>query len=274
MRRGILSACRCRIIEVHRPACKKKPLTVRPGWAALRRRAQGQTIRSVGRVGKRLLIHLESDTIVIEPRMSGLVLTEEPPTREHLRLELRLQGGDCDQIRFWDQRGLGTISLFSNRELQDYLQSGKIGPDALDISPEQLKQNLSHRNIAIKVGLLNQGAVAGVGNIYASELLHRAKVHPEKSCKEISPSKWNSIHQFMLEVLHEAIKSEGSTLSDGTYRTSLNQAGDFQNRFRVYDRENETCIRCKKGRIRRIVQAQRSTYYCPSCQRSSKSANR
>ena len=120
---------------------------------------------------------------------------------------------------------------------------------------------------AIKVALLDQKVVAGVGNLYASELLHLAAVHPAKRCSQLSRMDWERVHQQMQHVLGEAIKYEGSTLSDGTYRNALNKEGGYQNHHRVYDREGATCPSCRQEEIVRIVQAQRSTFFCPQCQR-------
>jgi formamidopyrimidine-DNA glycosylase len=108
--------------------------------------------------------------------------------------------------------------------------------------------------------------VAGIGNLYASEILHLAQIHPSKRCDLLSAEQWDAIHGRMLEVLHEAIRHEGSTLSDGTYRNALNQSGGYQNQHRVYDRAGEPCRQCRSAAIVRIVQAQRATFYCPVCQ--------
>ena len=118
----------------------------------------------------------------------------------------------------------------------------------------------------IKVALLDQRTVAGIGNLYASEILHVAGVHPQQRCDRLTRSQWQLIHQATQEVLSEAIRYEGSTLSDGTYRNALNKSGSYQNHHRVYARTGEPCNSCNAGRIRRIVQAQRSTFYCPQCQ--------
>ncbi|GAG53586.1 unnamed protein product, partial [marine sediment metagenome] len=114
--------------------------------------------------------------------MTGLMLVGEPPTAEHLRFEIELTGADCDRIAFWDRRGLGQVFLLDKNGLSEYVSPARIGPDALDITPEQLRDNLKNRRIAIKVGLLDQKAIAGVGNIYASEILHLAGIDPRKRC--------------------------------------------------------------------------------------------
>jgi formamidopyrimidine-DNA glycosylase len=122
---------------------------------------------------------------------------------------------------------------------------------------------------AVKVALLDQRAVAGIGNLYASEILHVAGVHPARRCDRITRDQWRRIADATHAVLETAIRCEGSTLGDGTYRNALNQAGSYQNHHRVYDKAGEGCLRCgAESRIVRIVQAQRSTFYCRECQRN------
>jgi formamidopyrimidine-DNA glycosylase len=115
--------------------------------------------------------------------------------------------------------------------------------------------------------------VAGIGNLYASEILHLAQVHPARRCDRLSAAQWQAIHARMLEVLHAAIRHEGSTLSDGTYRNALNQAGGYQSQHRVYDRAGDVCRQCQSAQIVRIVQAQRATFYCPVCQANRRKAS-
>jgi formamidopyrimidine-DNA glycosylase len=124
------------------------------------------------------------------------------------------------------------------------------------------------------VALLDQRAVAGVGNLYAAEILHLARVHPAKRCDQINGDQWQAIHRSMIDVLQIAIRYEGSTLSDGTYRNALNELGGYQNHHRVYDRAGQTCASCHSGTVVRIVQAQRATFYCPACQTKRARPNR
>ncbi len=267
MRRGILGAEGSRIVAARRSGCRKRPLTMRPAWPAIARRLKGAMICQIGRHGKRLQIGLDNGwTIVIEPRMSGLVLVERPPTEEHLRFAIELAGGDCRQIRYWDRRGLGQVHLLNPKQLVEFFHPSRIGPDALSIGCQQLCENLGNRSIPVKVGLLDQKAVAGVGNIYASEILHLAGVHPQIACAQVTRRQWQHIHQHLREVMRRAIQLEGSTLADGTYRNALNDPGSYQNHHTVYNRAGELCGRCRRGKIKRIVQSQRSTYFCPRCQ--------
>ena len=120
----------------------------------------------------------------------------------------------------------------------------------------------------MKLALLDQRAVAGIGNLYASEILHVAGVHPARACRLThAPRSGKRIAAAALAVLETAIRYEGSTLSDGTYRNALNQNGGYQNEHRVYDKAGRPCPRrgCR-GVVERIVQAQRSTFFCPQCQ--------
>jgi formamidopyrimidine-DNA glycosylase len=120
---------------------------------------------------------------------------------------------------------------------------------------------------AIKVVLLDQRAVAGIGNLYASEILHLSKIDPTRRADRLRPAELLRLNDAVRLVLEAAIRDEGSTLSDATYRTALNENGRYQSKHRVYGRAGELCLTCSKAAIRRIVQAQRSTFFCPECQR-------
>ena len=191
----------------------------------------------------------------------------DPPGPEHLRLRLYLSGGPTnEQLLFWDRRGLGTVRLLRKSEVATKIDA-KLGPDALEVTTAQLRERLGRSQRAIKVALLDQKAVAGIGNLYAAEILFLAGVDPRTRCDRLTVAQWTRIQQHIGRVLLEAIKYEGSTLGDGTYRNALNKEGGYQNHHRVYDRAEVTCGRCGEGTIQRIVQAQRSTFFCPKCQR-------
>ena len=267
MRRGIAAVAGSRIVGAERLKCSRRPIAMQPRPAALVKRLAGQQIAEVGRLGKRVVLRLASgDRLIFEPRMTGLVLVADPPTQEHLRFRLDIENVAIPHIWYWDRRGLGSVRLLDERHFDAQLGSGQLGPDALSLSADELQVRLQKSRRAIKVALLDQRAVAGIGNLYASEILHLAQIHPAKSCHLLKASQWQAIHEHMLAVLNLAIRYEGSTLSDGTYRNALNQSGGFQNHHRVYDRAGQACRRCS-GLIVRVVQAQRATFYCPSCQR-------
>lgn len=266
MRRGLLPIVGSRIRSAQRPPCKLRPILLRPRIDAFDRRVRGRRIVNVGRRGKRVLIELEdAQSIVIEPRMTGLVLLSDPPGNEHLRWRLHLSGGHHKQLLFWDRRGLGTVRLLSANEFANAVDS-KLGIDALAITADQLRDRLGDSRRAVKVALLDQSAVAGIGNLYAAEILFLAGIDPRARCDRLTRPQWDRIQRATLSVLEEAIRYEGSTLSDGTYRNALNSSGEYQNHHRVYARAESECPRCASGRIRRIVQAQRSTFFCAICQ--------
>lgn len=267
MRRGVLPIVGQRIDAAERPPCERKPILFQPSIRTFDAQVRDKEIAAIDRLGKRVLICLENQqTIVIEPRMTGLVLLSDPPGDEHLRLRLHLSGGKFEQLLFWDRRGLGTVRLLSARKLKTDVRD-RLGPDALAITGNDFLERLGSSRRAVKVALLDQAAVAGIGNLYAAEILFLAGVDPRTRCDRLSKPQWRRIASFTRHVLEEAIEHEGSTLSDGTYRNALNNAGGYQNYHRVYDREDERCPRCGMGEIRRIVQAQRSTFFCPVCQR-------
>ncbi len=198
--------------------------------------------------------------------MTGLVLLDNAPDKKHLRLIFELSGTTARRLLFWDQRGLGVVSLFTPRQFHKELGPEKIGPDALQTTPEILTERLRRSRRAVKVALMDQKTISGVGNLYASEILHRAGVHPATPCNKLKLARWAAVHAAMQEVLAEAVRHQGSTLRDGTYRAAHDEPGNYQDRHRVYQRAGEPCLHCGRGVIVRIVQAQRSTFFCPVCQ--------
>jgi len=267
MRRGIMGVVGARIDDIARMPCQLKPITVAPRIDALRRRVRGQVILDVDRVGKRVVLQLDTDDrLIFEPRMTGLVLLVNPPNVTHLRLRIDLSGSSIDRLWYWDRRGLGSIRLLDPKQFATQLGEPQLGPDALLLTAGQLQSRLQASRREVKVALLDQRAVAGIGNLYASEILHAARVHPMRRCDQLARRDWTVIHAAMREVLEAAIRYEGSTLADGTYRNALNKSGGYQNHHRVYARANGPCETCRTGIIQRIVQAQRATFFCPECQ--------
>ncbi len=274
--RTLTAVCRCR--------CRFRPIDFSPGMRSMTSRTCGQVITAVRRLAKRIVLDLNSgDSFVIEPRMTGLMLVSDPPDRGHLRFEWRLGGrvaeghggrgakgreGDAlgSSLWFWDRRGLGTVRLYSSEELAEALGPARLGPDALAITLDDWRERLARTQRAVKVALLDQKLVAGIGNLYASEILHLARIHPEHPSHRLKTTQFKRLHAATRTVLETAIRCEGSTLSDGTYRNALNQTGSYQNQHRVYARTDELCPTCGRSTIQRIVQAQRSTFYCARCQ--------
>lgn len=268
MRRGVEPAVGAVILAAERLSCPRKPIEITPGMAAFRRRVEGARIARTGRAGKRVVLWLDrGDAIVVEPRMTGLLLLEDAPDPLYSRFRMRLRGGGASALTYWDRRGLGIIRLVTEKQFHARYGGERLGPDALDMTAELYRQRLGTSRRAVKVALLDQQSVAGIGNLYASEILHVAGVHPARACRLLTVVQWEAIAAAARDVLETAIRYEGSTLSDGTYRNALNKAGGYQNQHRVYAKAGDTCPRCRRARIERIVQAQRSTFFCPQCQR-------
>src|SRR5947207_1109335 len=137
MRRGVLGIVGSRIEDVERVACRRRPIAIIPRIDRFRRRVAGHFVTDVGRVGKRVVVHLDSrDAIVLEPRMTGLVLVAAPPTREHLRFRCTLSGNGIGEFLYWDRRGLGNVRLISPNEFEAAFGPAKVGPDALTVTAE------------------------------------------------------------------------------------------------------------------------------------------
>ena len=246
-----------------------RPISITPQLPALSRKLIGRTVRSVNRLGKRVVLEFEHDSrLVFEPRMTGLVLLSDPPDRDHLRLMFEFDGlREFNTLWFWDRRGLGTVRLYAADEWDKLCGGGRIGPDALTLTADDWASACRRTSRAIKVALLDQTLAAGIGNLYASEILHVAAIHPARTSDSLTRLQIRRLAEAVTAVLEEAIRYEGSTLGDGTYRNALNQTGTYQNLHRVYQKHGSACPRCRQGIIERTVQAQRSTFFCSRCQK-------
>jgi len=251
-----------------RVRCARKPIAVTPEPSRLTRKISGQTVTTVRRFAKRVVIELSGGgAFAIEPRMTGLMLLSDPPSAEHLRVEWRFADpspAGYASLWFWDRRGLGTVRYYAPGEF-DALLAGKLGPDALAMTPADWTARLARTARPVKVALLDQTLVAGIGNLYASEILHLARIHPARPANSLTPKEIARLAEASSAILAEAIAHEGSTLGDGTYRNALAQNGSYQNSHRVYARAGHPCPTCRAP-ISRSVQSQRSTFFCPACQ--------
>ena len=271
MCRGLAGIVGRRIVSATLPRGRVRPVSVRPAAAAFVRRLAGRTIVGVHRRGKRVVIEMNPvngrprEWLVIEPRMTGLLLVVDPPTDDHVRLVVRLADGPTRRVLFWDRRGLGTIRLVNDRGLETACGAAKLGPDGLVVTGDELAMRLGHSRRAVKAALLDQRAVAGIGNIYAAEILFRVGIDPRIQCRRLRADVWKRIAVEARRVLAEAIRLEGSSIGDETYRTADARPGRAQRRHRVYGREGKPCRRCQTP-VERIVLAQRATFFCPACQ--------
>ena len=230
----------------------------------------GRTVRAVGRHGKFLLIGLDGGlTLLSHLGMSGRWLFFPCPPRERLpHVHARLGFTDRSALWFQDPRRFGLLRAVPTARLAADPALATLGPDPLSHRPDgaDLKSRARGLKLSVKNFLLDQKRIAGVGNIYASEILHRAGVNPRRRAGSLTTAEWSATAAELQAVLREAIERFGTTFS--MYRTLWNEPGTYGDQLRVYDRADEPCRRCGTA-IRRIVQGQRSTFFCPRCQRRS-----
>jgi formamidopyrimidine-DNA glycosylase len=218
--------------------------------------AAGRRILRLGRVGKYLIFELDQGVLTVHLRMTGKLLHNGAPgpyTRAIFELD---RGSVC----FDDTRQFGRIEWAAG--LPARVQ--KLGPEPFAISAAEFAARLHARRGAVKPLLLNQQFVAGLGNIYADESLYRARIHPLQTAGTIGAARARHLHAAMVEVLNEAIAAGGSSISD--YVNATGEAGTFQVAHQAYGRTGKPCARCGTA-IQRIVVGQRSTHFCPRCQR-------
>lgn len=237
--------------------------------AALPRRLRGRTIRSLDRIGKYLLFDLDENlTLLSHLGMSGRWLFHEsgepdPLPHEHIRFTF----ADGTILRFDDPRRFGLARVVPTARLSSDPALAVLGPDpvAQPPTPEWLRERAHGAKISVKEFLLDQKRMAGIGNIYASEILHRARVHPRRRAGTLRLDEWERVGRETQAVLGEAIDRMGTTFR--LYRNLWNEPGAYGERLLVYDRAGEPCRTCGNP-VARTVQGARSTFYCPSCQPS------
>ncbi len=224
----------------------------------------GRQIRRVGRRAKWVLIELDAGwTLAIHLRMSGHLTVHGPGeiARRHVHLVLKLSGGE--RLFFDDERKFGRVRLLDAAGLAAL--DAAHGPEPLDerFGVADLANILSGRRTTLKQLLLDQRLLAGMGNIYVSEALWLAWLHPLLPAHAVDPQEVGALHAAIRQVLHQAIAHEGSSLRN--YRDGYGRRGQNQEHFLVYDRANRPCQRCGTT-IERLVIAQRSSFFCPLCQ--------
>lgn len=229
-----------------------------PPAEKFRARVQGQTVVGVSRRAKYLILQLQDYSLLIHLRMSGDLLLREGTIKpaKHDRLLLRFSDGTY--LAFNDARKFGRVWLTDRPE--EIL--GKLGPEPLEkgFTAQWLFENLQKRKKRVKPLLLEQTFIAGLGNIYADESLHLARLHPLTLSNEVTRAQAGALHRAIRAVLREGVRRNGASI-DWVYR-----GGGYQNYFRVYDREGKPCRVCKTP-IVKISVGQRSAHFCPNCQR-------
>ena len=245
----------------------------RTGPEVVRAGLLGETFTTTHRRGKYLFFDLANgNSMMVHLRMSGRLLLAAPDSpREahtHVALLLERSGADPTELRFVDPRTFGEVVVF-NPDDDLVPEVGRLGLDPLvdDFGFEAFRDAVAGRRRGLKAVLLDQAIIAGIGNIYADEIMHRARLRWDRRVDTLATAQLKLLHRMTVEVLREAVAAGGSTLSDTQYVDALGREGIFQTEHRVYAREGERCITCGRGIIRRVTGAGRSTHFCPVCQR-------
>jgi formamidopyrimidine-DNA glycosylase len=233
----------------------------------------GATITSIGRRGKYIVCALDTgDALMIHLRMSGRVLVSKAGAQRphHTHVVLHLAGEPAEELWFVDPRTFGEMVVFdperTSIEVPELAKMG-IDPIADGLTVGQLSGIVRVRARQLKPLLLDQHVIAGIGNIYCDEILHRARLRPDRLANTLKPAEVRRLHDAIHSILETAIAAGGSTLSDTQYVDVMGDGGSFQLDHRVYDRAGQRCLTCGKATIVRVVSGGRSTCYCPRCQR-------
>lgn len=226
---------------------------------------KGATVRDVSRRGKYIQLHTDTGEVIIHLGMSGsLRITDnKDPKRKHDHVEWHMQTGQI--LRLHDPRRFGCV-LWHEAKTPAHPLLEKLGPEPLGnaFTAEYLFEQTRKRKTAIKVFIMNSHIVVGVGNIYASESLFMAGIRPGRAAGRMTRDDIDRLVQAIKTVLAKSIKQGGTTLRD--FVNSDGQPGYFKQQLLAYDRAGEPCTQCEQP-IKQKVMAQRSTYYCPNCQR-------
>jgi formamidopyrimidine-DNA glycosylase len=244
------------------------PKIVKQDCGLFEKQLARKTIKAVRRRGKYLLIDLSgSKTILIHLGMTGSFLFapnnlkgSRVDKHDHVILTFR----DCDELlRYNDQRKFGKLKVYDTRDEANVPELKKLGPEALDISPSEFVRLFRRHKGMIKPALLNQQILSGLGNIYADESLHEARIHPAQKINLISERKLRNLHKAIRKILLRAIRAGGSSIDN--YVKVDGELGNFQLQHKAYGREGEPCRKCG-AKIKRVKISQRSSYFCPRCQ--------
>jgi formamidopyrimidine-DNA glycosylase len=231
---------------------------------------EGAKITGTQRKGKYLLLALDNGSVlVIHLRMSGQLLRAavKDPVAKHTHVTITFtQGG---QLRFVDPRTFGEMFLATPDEITSEIEElSTLGVDPVEtpMSWVDFGHLMRSKNTTLKAFLTDQSMIAGIGNIYADEILFDAGLRYDRITGSLTTQEIRRLYRSLVEILHEAIKYGGSTLADGQYVDLFGKAGDFQSHHQVYNRDKQPCRRCRRNDIVKVKVSSRSTFYCEVCQ--------
>lgn len=241
------------------------PVVRDPGYLPLKE-LRGRRVSGLRRRGKMILVDFSGGlTLIVHLKMTGqfIFCLREAPADKHTHFILRFKS--CPrELRYRDVRKFGFVRVVRTSDAERTRELRLLGPEPLKLDKTVFFERLRGRRGRLKSLLLNQRVFAGIGNIYADEILHEARLHPETDVSGLGRRRLERLQAAIFKVLEEAVAFRGTTVRD--FRDGLGTKGLFQNRLQVYGREGEPCRRCG-GRILRILLSGRSSHYCPRCQR-------
>ena len=232
-------------------------------------RVEGRKLVGTRRRGKYLLLMLDNgDVLVMHLGMSGQVLRSSPkdPLAKHTHVVIHFAA--APQLRFVDPRTFGEVFVTAPEKLEkDVPELAHLGFDPLDeqMSWTAFGQRLTARKTKLKPLLMDQKFIAGIGNMYADEILFNAGLRHDRGSDRLTPQEIRRLYRAMVETLQEAVRKRGSSLADEQYRDIFGDVGDYQSLHNVYDREGRPCRRCHSTIVREKANG-RSGYFCPRCQ--------
>jgi formamidopyrimidine-DNA glycosylase len=258
----LVSGKTIRQVDVRLPRLIKRP----DDAALFASLLEGRTILGVGRRGKFLRIFLDGWTLVSHLRMEGRygLYQAEDPVEKHTHVIFRFSDGT--ELRYKDVRQFGTIHLFEQGKDLIEPPLDKLGLEPLDpaFTRKAFSEAIAGRSTRIKPLLLDQRHIAGLGNIYVDEALHRAGIHPERTADSLSAKEMKKLHEAIVAVLGEAVEAGGSSVK--SYVNGQGEMGMFQLRLMAYGRNGEPCRQCGTAIVKTVVGG-RGTHYCPACQK-------
>ncbi len=242
-----------------------RPL-LRTGSPASLARLRGRRVESVGRRGKYLLVHFERGlSLAFHLKMTGGFQFVPKGTRpdKQTRLVLTFRGPTPD-LHFHDTRKFARLYALRSDVVGEFPAIAALGPEPLEVSLEDFARLIRRRKGRLKSLLLNQAFLAGIGNIYADEVLFRSRLHPLRKASTLRPEEVERLWESIRLVLRRAIARGGSSIRD--YSDSEGRPGRFQESHRVYGREGEPCVGCEGPIVRKVIGG-RASFYCPACQK-------
>ena len=227
---------------------------------------KGKTVQSVSRRGKAILIQLNpASYLVVQPMMTGqLIYCLDQPRIVDRATKIVFKLSNGASLNYNDQRLFGRVNGVHDLDEIPFLKTIGVEPFDQAFTAQKLKELFHHRPGPIKSLLMNQQLVAGIGNIYASEILFRSQISPTRTARALKFSEIEALRKATIDILKDAVKFRGTSMRN--YRDTAGEKGKFMNRIKVYGRGNEECYVCRAP-IVKIVQAGRSTFYCKKCQR-------